>query len=358
MKKISNLLKQIIYITFFIIFFFIILNLSISISWKFYSSYKINKTNPFPEFVRSNFELSNKEQIILFKETKNLQFKYIAFQGAVPKNYESKYVNFKFAEGRRTTNTQNNCENKIVFFGGSTTFGWLSIDDQTIPSHFSRLLKNNFKNYCVYNYGLPSFYSQQENNLLLDLYYKNIIKPDVAIFLDGLNETCYGHTYDNQITRQFDEIMVEHRTDLYKKKIIPFLQSTPLFQLLDRLLTRPNTNFDYEVKNCSPSKIKELFQSRIKIRQQICNQINISCFTFLQPFGGINGNLFPFNLPNRYKKKFYLFKQITNNLMIDISDSIDPDKNNYSYVDRFHYSHDANRLIASSIFEKIAYKIK
>ncbi len=357
MEKILSLLKQIIFFTFFILFFFLIINFFVSISWKFYSSYKLNKQNPFPEFVRSNYEITDKDQRVLYIDTeKKIKFKFSPFLGAIPKDFQSKFVNFNYSNGRKTYNL-GNCEKKIVFLGGSTTFGWLSIDNKTIPSEFSKILNNKLYNYCVYNYGLPSFYSEQENNLLKDLNYRNIIKPDIAIFLDGINETCYGFTYDKAISNQFSEIMVSHRTDLYKKKIIPFLQSTPLFQLMDRLINTKKKDLDYRPSNCDEQKLNDLFLLRLKLRLQICDELKVSCFTFLQPFGGINGNIYPFELPNRFKKKYEKFKKIPNNLLIDITDSLDNDKNKYSYVDPFHYSHKSNRLIANSIFEKIAYRL-
>tara|TARA_Y100000591_G_scaffold127376_1_gene109074 strand:- start:2752 stop:3831 length:1080 start_codon:yes stop_codon:yes gene_type:complete len=357
MEKILTLFKQIIYLTFFVLFFFLIINFFVSISWKLYSSYKLNKQNPFPEFVRSNFKISDEEQKILYIDTeKNIKFEFLPFLGAIPKNFKSKFVNFNFSEGRKTFNL-GNCEKKILFLGGSTTFGWLSIDNKTIPSEFSKIINKKFNNYCVYNYGLPSFYSEQENNLLKELNYRNIIKPDIAIFVDGINETCHGFTYDKAISKQFDEIIVSHRTDLYKKKIIPFLQSTPLFQLLDRLLYSKKKDLAYRPSNCDDKKLNDLFILRLKLRLQICDELKVSCFTFLQPFGGINGNSYPFDLSHRYKKKYENFKQIPSNLLIDISNSLDSDKNKYSYVDPFHYSHKSNSLIANSIFKKIAYNL-
>lgn len=357
MTKFKFLIKQIIYLTFFILFFFVAINFFISISWKVYSDYNSNKQNPFPEFVRSNFEISDNDQRILYRDTKNLKFQFSPFLGAIPKNFKSKFVNFDYSEGRKTFNKTENCKKKILFLGGSTVFGWLSVDNKTIPSEFSKVLNTKYNNYCVYNYGLPSFYSMQENNLLLDLNYKNIIKPDIAIFLDGLNETCHGFTYDKFISKQFDEIMVSHRTDLYKKKIIPFLQSLPISQFINRIFLTKKINLNFKTLDCDSSKLNNLFKSRIKIRQKICDEFKISCFTFLQPFGGINGNVYPFDLPKRYKEKYEKFRKIPKNLLIDISKSLDADTNQHSYVDPYHYSHKSNMLIANSIFQKIAYNL-
>ena len=36
---------------------------------------------------------------------------------------------------------------------------------------------------------------------------KKMIKPDFAIFIDGVNERCNGFIYEKHIRDQFDEIM-------------------------------------------------------------------------------------------------------------------------------------------------------
>ena len=43
---------------------------------KKYNNYKISQKNPFPEIVRSNFELDDIEQRKLFKETHQMKYYY------------------------------------------------------------------------------------------------------------------------------------------------------------------------------------------------------------------------------------------------------------------------------------------
>lgn len=85
---------------------------------------------------------------------------------------------------------------KIVFvFGASTTLGSGVADDQTIPAYIQRILRANFKEKIdVYNFGMGSYYSTQEVLLFYDWLRKGV-QPDLAIFIDGANETAF---YDDR----------------------------------------------------------------------------------------------------------------------------------------------------------------
>ena len=350
MKKNFQMVVNIIFAT---ILTTIILNIFISISWKAYNKYKYSSKNPFPEIVRSNFEINEEQQSTLFFNTHKMKYYYRGFVGPLPDNTISEFVNYKKLKGRKTLNKNMKCSKNILFFGGSTTFGWLSIDDKTIPSQFSKNLNNQNDDYCVFNFGSPWFYSKQENNFLIDLMERNIIKPDYAIFLDGINERCNGFQYANNLREQFDEIIVDHRTDITKKKLLPFLKSTPLYQLFDRISGASNYNFSNLKENvdCSRNELKDLFESRLKFRLKICENYKIQCLSFLQPFGTVHGNIYPASneIKQYYKKKYNAFKKIPKNLIIDISKVLEDDQNEYSYVDKIHYSHYANNLLAMKI---------
>jgi lysophospholipase L1-like esterase len=344
-------------IFFFTFLFLIIINLFIKYSWKFYNYHKISKNNPFPEFVRSNFELDDREQIKLFRETHQIKFYYQSFVGPLPNNHKGDYVNFNKKTGRKTFNQTNTCKKNILFFGGSTTFGWLSTDEKTIPSYFSKNLLQHVKNVCVFNFGSPWFYSKQENNYLVELVEKNSIKPDLVIFLDGVNEICNGFVYDKNLREQFDEIIVDHRTDIINKKILPFLRSMPIYQFIDRLVTKKMTQISIlnESSNCSEKELKNLFEARLKLRLDICKAINFECVSFLQPFGGIHGKVYPISkeLKNQQMLMYQEFKNIPENIIIDISNVLDDNSKNISYVDPLHYSHEANEKISKEIISKL-----
>ena len=76
----------------------------------------------------------------------------------------------------------------IFVFGGSTTFGYGVADDETIPSVLQRKLRtSSLRQICVYNFGRGFYYSTQERILFSNLLAAGIV-PDMAVFIDGLND--------------------------------------------------------------------------------------------------------------------------------------------------------------------------
>ena len=342
--------------------FFIILNIFISYSWRFYNNYKYNTYNPLIN-VKKAYILDEKAQAILHKETHNLKFEYIPYLGAVPKNYKSKFVNFNSNFGRENFNNSS-CEKMIFFFGGSTTFGWLNEDYNTIPALFKKISDKNLDNFCVFNFGSPWFFSKQENMYLLNLIEKKN-KPDYAFFIDGVNETCHGYNYSKNFKESFSEINVEHRTLIFNKKMITLIKSLPIYQLADRLSGNiVNFKFDPDEDCNENEKIEELFELRLKFRFDFCNSHEISCLTFLQPFGGVHGSIYPstrdfsLQMDKKYnsikkvikKSEFIEAKHNYKNSIFDISNVFKKDKKIY-YVDNLHYSSYGNELLANEIYK-------
>lgn len=76
---------------------------------------------------------------------------------------------------------------KIFFFGGSTTWGYNSADDQTIPSYFAQKINEKDPVYQITNYGQMGYTHTQSLIYLLMLLRENNI-PDYVIFYDGCND--------------------------------------------------------------------------------------------------------------------------------------------------------------------------
>ena len=102
-------------------------------------------------------------------------------------------------------------------------------------------------------------------------------------------------------------------------------------------------------------------------RKGICNELNLNCFSFLQPFATIHGNYFKQPIKSaielrvlnikeniKIKKRYNILKNVTN--IIDITNSLDESKN-LSYIDAVHYSPSANEAIASKIYNIIEDKL-
>jgi len=77
----------------------------------------------------------------------------------------------------------------VFLFGGSTTFGYGVPDDYTIGSYLQdRLSRAGLpRPPRVYNFGRGAYFSAQERALFEKLALDGFV-PDVAVFLDGLND--------------------------------------------------------------------------------------------------------------------------------------------------------------------------
>lgn len=82
----------------------------------------------------------------------------------------------------------------IFLFGGSTTFGYGVSDNETIATYLQKELRSAFpeKNIWIYNFGRGYYYSAQESVLFQRLLMHDY-SPDMAIFIDGLNDFVVGY---------------------------------------------------------------------------------------------------------------------------------------------------------------------
>ena len=128
-------------------------------------------------------------------------FVYEPFTEFKERPYAGKYVNVD-VNGFRLTNGQGPWPPdreryfNVFLFGGSTTFGFGVSDSQTVASHLQTSLSESglLKEVHVYNFGRGSYYSTQER-ILFEKLVGTGFRPDVALFIDGLNDS---HHYDDR----------------------------------------------------------------------------------------------------------------------------------------------------------------
>jgi hypothetical protein len=95
----------------------------------------------------------------------------------------------------------------VFLFGGSTTFGYGLPDDQTIASHLQRALAREAGGAYVYNFGRGHYFSTQER-ILFESQLLAGVRPDVAIFIDGLNDFSHPDGlphFTESLTRLVDQ---------------------------------------------------------------------------------------------------------------------------------------------------------
>lgn len=140
-------------------------------------------------------DLSEEEGNELLNETWSRNYVYEPFTQFKEAPYRGKYVNvdehgFRYTRNEGPWPPDPNAFN-VFMFGGSTTFGYGVPDWQTTASYLQEdLVRGSRKDVRVYNFGRGYYYSTQER-ILFERFLTSGSKPDVAIFVDGLNEFIY-----------------------------------------------------------------------------------------------------------------------------------------------------------------------
>jgi hypothetical protein len=246
----------------------------------------------------------------------------------------------------------------IWFFGGSTTFGYGVTDQETIPAQLEKLLKTR-----VYNFGRGYFYSAQENQLFRQ-YLKAGHRPSLAIFLDGINERCTIGVYQDSMKAIFN------KASNYSWDVAEAV--SPVVLLTDKLITKFDLKFPQRGTDTSTNNIHdfsctsfgveqpltEVLQQNLLERQFMCAQYSVTCITYVQPFAGVHGihsdeKALETSDRNTMKEQFTLLKTVwADSGAIFITHALDNLKK-HAYVDNYHYSAEANELIAKEIAKKL-----
>ncbi|RAU20984.1 SGNH/GDSL hydrolase family protein [Paramagnetospirillum kuznetsovii] len=80
---------------------------------------------------------------------------------------------------------------KVFIYGGSTAMGIGVGNDETIAANVEKALRASGRtDVQVFNFGVVSYFSTQER-IALERHLTSGVKPDVAVFVDGLNDFYY-----------------------------------------------------------------------------------------------------------------------------------------------------------------------
>ena len=174
--------------------------------------------------------------------------------------------------------------------------------------------------------------------------------------MDGINERCGSYVYANYLNNSFD-ILVQRPYLMWKKSFVNFLHSLPISQFINSMFGKSRWINDHNnnilnISNCAKRPpLNELFQARINQRHAVCENLNIQCFSFIQPFAGVHGVQIKKLLDETRKKnlirKYTLLKK-SNDYVKDLSYVLNEDST-LSYIDGVHYSPLSNKKIAKEI---------
>ena len=185
-------------------------------------------------------ELDREQVDRLLNESWSRPYVYEPFTLFKESPYRGTYVNVD-EDGFRTTVNQGPWppdadEFNIFLFGGSTAFGYGVPDDSTVASFLQRCLGNALaRDIRVYNFGRGHYYSSQERILMQELLVSGCV-PNLAIFLDGLNEFYhYYHPFYSESLKR----LVEGKTPLTLDRYL--IDAFPMARLARFFANRPST---------------------------------------------------------------------------------------------------------------------
>ena len=272
------------------------------------------------------------------------------------KDFDGRYMDMKSSVRRSVPEAVYNSSSgdtiDVYFFGGSTMFGFNVLDDETIPSRFLQLYKSKFpngKSIRVYNYGTPMYYSYQELILLSNLIYSNR-KPDIAIFLDGINDfwfataSYYRQSYFSYIFRQ-----VFNRG----------LRSKGEFQFMDTASNMSKDPLNIPLNEYNEKLVSNYFENLENIRM-MCAIAGARPYFFIQPSPFYNyknqqNDPICFKDTNtRFNTIYPLVKKRGNEDadFIFLGDMLENEKG-YPFIDGLHYSPVFINRIAAEIIDKV-----
>lgn len=150
----------------------------------------------------------------MLSEAWNRPYRYADYIHFQERPFSGKYVNVSEHGYRHSVNQGpwpiDHDHLNVFCFGGSTQFGYGVADHQTVASYLQEgLAKITARPVSVYNFGVGWHYSTQERLRFEQLLADNIV-PDVALFLDGINDStqaCLNRpAFSPQLAAAFEKV--------------------------------------------------------------------------------------------------------------------------------------------------------
>lgn len=307
------------------------------------------------EPVQRNYaHMSAGEQAELFRSHKALRFTLIP-PVIVYGPIRSRFLNidqFGIRANGQELRPVSALEGATWFLGGSTTFGEIIADHETLPAHLERVIGTP-----VVNLGVSSYASANENELLVH-HLRAGYRPARVLFLDGINESCQPFLYEDEMR------------ELFRRAQVPIYWDAggPLAALVTRgtraalRVAALDEQWEDETGCTRDGKSFTLAAFHAHImgeRAALCRQFALECHTLVQPFAAVHGptaGLPPAFVAGAGPALADMFHHLEPNWKAFgstfITDALDGYPT-HPFVDEVHYSADANRVIAGVIAKRL-----
>jgi lysophospholipase L1-like esterase len=262
---------------------------------------------------------------------KDFHGKYVNSTGFLRKSVPDRHIN----AGADTLH--------VFLFGGSTMFGFDVTDNETIASYLAQLYSeqcSNCQSVVVHNYGVLSYYSYNELMLLHHLLTTGS-KPDVVVFLNGLNDFFMMQAARKRVPWYYFRL---------KENIQNEKDSTlSLFQLYPGQTTESAAN----------DVIRNYFQNLESVRK-LCNAYSITPFFFVQPnpyykYAARANDVLADTSRNLLIEYAYpaIEKQCDTSTDVIFLGNMLEHETGKPFIDEIHYSPEMNKKIAAEIFKTL-----
>ncbi|MEM8994673.1 MAG: hypothetical protein AAGF23_07760 [Acidobacteriota bacterium] len=244
----------------------------------------------------------------------------------------------------------------VYFFGGSTTFGYGVADGETIPSR----LEARVEGVRVFNFGRGYYYSAQELALFADLLRGGAV-PEVAIFLDGLNEGQSAPFYSGEM-RQLFAAFNDAPSRLAGLGLASTWRRSALHRLAEGVARRlglgPSPSPAATSDGASPADVERSYRAARRQIEALAAEYGVRVYFFIQPVPGYR-NAFGDHPLMRYghspataARMELLEATADGRTRFSLAAALDG-YGGTAFVDSFHYSPPVNDLLAGAIADRV-----
>jgi hypothetical protein len=245
---------------------------------------------------------------------------------------------------------------KVFVFGGSTTFGYGVADEETIPAWLQKRLDALYpdRKIQVFNFGRGYYFSTQEVTLLQQLLREGK-RPDIAVFVDGLNEGQREPYYYTEMSLAFEGLNTKPSVLLRM-----YADTTATSRGLKKILGKKEAGVLEQA--VSPQRTVQIFEHNRRVVRLLAREFDFTSYFFIQPIPAYRNSFgkHPF-LPNGWPPgvEEHLTESLT--LMDRLVDGKDTFSltglfEKYSklpFVDELHYTSAACDMIAAGIAREL-----
>ena len=321
-------------------------------------------------------DMSREDIALLLYETWSRNYMFEDFTHVNEQPYSGRYVNVD-PHGFRKSKNQGpwppmNKHFSLFFFGSSTSFGYGVRDAETVSSYLQELLPGEAlkKTLRVYNFGRGHYYSTPERILFEQLVAKGHV-PDMAIFLDGLNEFFFYQDDGTVVSDRFAQLL---RGDVQKLYFRELRKRSPVLRTLretrknvKRFFTKDIVTKRKERHVADPARLQQIIDRYVinkKLIEAVGTAFNVTTVFAWEPVASYRYDLalHPFAREGFGRQEYarsgyplmadYVKSHDLGNNFIWCAD-IGQDATQPLYVDLTHYSPRMSKMLAQTICDVV-----